>query len=62
MKCWGCKWALEGVKRTSLKVKDFGPTPFDYISTDLDYKLLGKSGQSLTKQLTALEIKCWVCQ
>jgi hypothetical protein len=23
-----------------MKVKDFGPTPFDYISTDLDYKLL----------------------
>jgi hypothetical protein len=23
-----------------MEVKDFGPTPFDYISTDLDYKLL----------------------
>jgi len=36
---------LERVYRTSLEVKDFGPPPFDYISTDLDYKSLGKSGQ-----------------
>jgi hypothetical protein len=40
MKCWGCQWALEGVNRTSLKVKDFGPTGIDYITTDLDYRLL----------------------
>jgi hypothetical protein len=32
-----------------VKVKDFGPTPFDYISTDLDYKLL--------KRLQIIEIE-----
>jgi hypothetical protein len=26
-----------------MEVKDFGPTPFDYIPTDLDYKLLKKT-------------------
>jgi hypothetical protein len=33
---------MDRVHRTSLEVKDFGPTPFDYISTDLDYTSLGE--------------------
>ncbi len=33
---------MDRVHRTSLEVKDFGPPPFDYISTDLDYTSLGK--------------------
>jgi len=43
IKCWGFKRGMERVHRTSLEVKDFGPTPFDYISTDLDYTSLGKT-------------------
>jgi hypothetical protein len=31
---------LERVHRTSLEVKFFSPTPFDYISIDLDYNSL----------------------
>jgi len=33
-----------------MEVKDFGQTPFDYISTDLDYKLL--------KRLQIFEMGC----
>ena len=31
---------LEMVNRTSIKVKDFTQTPMDYISVDLEYKIL----------------------
>jgi len=34
-------WHGEG-PQDLLEVKDFGPPPFDYISTDLDYTSLGK--------------------
>jgi len=38
--CRGWKLGLERVHRTSLEVKFFSPTPFDYISIDLDYNSL----------------------
>jgi hypothetical protein len=41
---------LERAHRTSMEVKSFGQTPFDYISTDLDYKLL--------KRLQIFEMEC----
>jgi hypothetical protein len=50
IKCWGWKWWFERVHRNSMEVKDFGQTPFDYISTDLDYKLL--------KRLQIFEMGC----
>jgi len=32
----GGKWWFEGSTGPHWEVKDFGPTPFDYIPTDLD--------------------------
>jgi len=50
IKRWGWKWWFERVHRTSMEVKDFGQTPFDYVPTDLDYKLL--------KRLQIFEMEC----
>jgi hypothetical protein len=48
------KWSVPSnhsgkVNRTSLKVKVFNPTPFDYKSTDFVYKLLKWDHKNITK-------------